>query len=311
MLCGIGAFVCWGVFPIYWRFLGHVPSTEVVCHRIVWSCVFLFGVAAWTGRKDQSLIGRSIRQHGWIRLLAIYSLAAVLISVNWFTFIWAVNHGRVLEASLGYYINPLFSVLLGVTFLHERLSRAQGFGIAIAACGVMVMAWASGAVPWIALALAASFAFYGMVKKKAPLPALQGLFLETVVLFLPALVYVLIRERSGDGAMVQHGFGTAGMLLLGGFVTVVPLAMFATAAQRIPLSTLGILQYIGPTLQFLFGVYVFNEPLTTGRLFGFSLVWVGSILFMAAMRHRHLASKRGLVKRRETVSVLPELPEVV
>ena len=289
LLCGIGAFTSWGLFPIYWRWLAHVPSVEVVCHRIVWSFVFLTAVVWFNHRRVERLqLARVPFTIDRRKLIATYSLAAILISINWFVFIWAVNHGRVIEASLGYYINPLLSVMLGVVFLRERLSRLQGIAIGIATIGVTVMAVAGGVMPWLSLSLAASFALYGMVKKVAPLPAILGLLIETTVLVLPAAGYIVWLELNQRGGMGQGDLKTICLLLLGGCVTVLPLALFATAAQRVSLSTLGILQYVGPTLQFFLGVAVYGEPLNNGKLIGFVFVWIGSIAFLAALRMQSL-----------------------
>ena len=302
--CALGAFVCWGLFPVYWRWLGHVPSVELVCHRIVWSFFFLLGFAilskknrvtaspaamAAIGTKtgtstDEAQPDSGVSRTNGFKVAFIYAAAALLISVNWFVFIWAVNHGRVLEASLGYYINPLLSVLLGVAVLGERLKRLQGLAIAVAAGGVAVMAYAGGGMPWLSLALAGSFAVYGLVKKAAPLPSMLGLLIETSVLLVPALAYVLMRESTGQGAIGSGTVTTIALLMLGGCITVLPLALFATAAPLVPLSTMGVLQYIGPTLQFTVGVLLFGEPFGTGRMIGFLLVWIGSIAFLWAGR---------------------------
>lgn len=292
--------------------LDHVPSAELVCHRIVWSFLFLLGFAvlsrsdqAWVSIAPQRSANAGQASPGRImsrwRIFWLYSVAAILISVNWFTFIWAVNHGRVLEASLGYYINPLLSVLLGVVVLGERLNRLQGVAIAIAAGGVSVMAYAGDAMPWISLALAGSFAVYGLVKKAAPLPSMTGLLIETAVLLLPALAYVLMQEWGDRGAMGSGTALTIFLLMLGGCITVLPLALFATAAQRVPLSMMGVLQYIGPTLQFSLGVLIFGEPFGLGRMIGFSLVWAGSIAFLWAGRSQ-IAADDSTPERPEDVA---------
>lgn len=294
---------------MYWRLLASVPSLELVCHRIIWSFVFLSVLAATRASLRRRTVPLCLidvpllAPVGRAKIGLIYTFAAVLISINWLTFIWAVNHGRVLEASLGYYINPLLSVLLGVLCLGERLSRFQGIAIAIAAVGVTVMAFAGGEMPWISLALAGSFAVYGLVKKAAPLSSMAGLLVETAVLILPALGYVLALEYSGSGAITQGSSVSISLLMLGGCITVLPLALFATAAQRVPLSTLGILQYVGPTLQLLIGIYIFKEPFGTGRLIGFSLVWIGSIVFLVALRSRHLSRHEA----NRTYAMAPEL----
>jgi len=212
--------------------------------------------------------------------LGVYTIAAVLISINWLVFIWAVNHGRVLEASLGYFINPLLSVLLGVVVVGERMTRPQGVAIMVAAAGVAVMGIGGNGLPWVSLVLAGSFAFYGLVKKSAPLPAMLGLLIETSVLLVPAIGYLAWRYSQGVGAMTERDPTTITLLIFGGCLTVLPLALFATAAQRVPLSMMGILQYFGPTLQFIVGVTVFGEVLTASRLLGFAFVWIGSSAFL-------------------------------
>ena len=229
------------------------------------------------------------------RIGLTYAIAAVLISINWLTFIWAVNNGQVLEASLGYYINPLFSVLLAVVCLGERMSRMQAAAIAIAAAGVSVMAFAGGAMPWVSIGLACSFALYGLVKKAAPLNAMTGLWIETAVLLVPAIIFLGKVETNGQGAIGDVAAGRGGLtalwLVLGGCITVMPLAFFATAAQRVPLSTMGMLQYIGPTLQLAIGVLLFNEPFGMARLAGFALVWLGSLTFLLAPKPKQQVSE--------------------
>ena len=305
LICAIAAFGCWGLFPLYWKLLASVPSFEVVCHRILWSFLFLSIVNAFNRWRTRSGLTSSSTTTAMgqtsgkppmsrVKIGLTYSLAAVLISINWLTFIWAVNNGQILEASLGYYINPLFSVLLAVVCLGERMSRKQATAIAIAAAGVSVMAFAGGAVPWIAIGLACSFAFYGLVKKAAPLSAMTGLWIETTVLLIPAIIFLWLVEVNGQGAIgdVAAGRGRwiALWLVLGGCITVLPLAFFATAAQRVPLSTMGMLQYIGPTLQLAIGVLLFNEPFGTARFAGFALVWLGSLTFLFAPKPKRQIS---------------------
>jgi len=290
LLCAIAAFTCWGLFPIYWRLLSHVPSVEVVCHRIVWSFVFLLTIAGFNYRRNSPLAEthRLKPKMSGLKLAGIYSLAAILISINWLVFIWAVNHNRILEASLGYYINPLLSVLLGVVYLGEKLNRLQGISIGVAASGVTAMAISGGGMPWISLALAGSFALYGMVKKAAPLPAMLGLLIETTALFLPAAGYLIWLKVDHQDATGPGDSATMILLVLGGCITIMPLAFFATAAQRVPLSTLGILQYFAPTLQFLVGALLYGESLNVGKLVGFIFVWIGSIAFLYAARRRSI-----------------------
>jgi chloramphenicol-sensitive protein RarD len=209
----------------------------------------------------------------------VYLIAAVLIGINWLTYVWAVNAGHIIETSLGYFINPLLSVSMGVFFLHEHLHARQWISIGLAAAGVLFLAIVHGSIPWIALTLAFSFAFYGLVKKTAPLGSLYGLTLETGILLLPALFFLFISDVNGTGAFLHTGT-TADILLAGaGIVTTIPLLMFASAARRIPLSLIGVLQYISPTLQFLIGVFIYHESFTFIQFIGYAIVWFALILF--------------------------------
>jgi len=213
------------------------------------------------------------------RVLAIYLFSSALLSVNWLVYVWAVNAGFVVETSLGYFINPLFSVMLGVIFLRERLRTWQWLPIGIAFLGVIYLTWVYGSLPWIALSLTLSFGFYGLVKKTAPLGSLFGLTMETGLAFVPALGYLIFTEISGGGAFGHMGIQSDLLMIGAGLVTIVPLLMFASAAQRIPLTMVGILQYIAPTLQFLIGVLVFKEPFAATKLIGFSMVWLALVIF--------------------------------
>jgi chloramphenicol-sensitive protein RarD len=212
--------------------------------------------------------------------MAAYLPAAGLISVNWLTFVWAVTHGFVVETSLGYFINPLLSILLGVFFLKERLRTIQWVSIALAALGILYLTIHHGSLPWIALVLAFSWAAYGLIKKIAPLGALQGLTLETALLLLPSVVYLIVLEKTGRAIFGHNDLTTDLLLAAGGLVTTIPLWFFAAAARLIPLSTMGFLQYIVPTLQFLVGVLLFREEFSTAKFVGFSLVWISLILLM-------------------------------
>ena len=276
VLYAISAYMMWGLFPLYWKQLESMPALQIIGHRIAWSFVLLLIVVLVTGQW------RAFRREAIsIKMIRIYLIAAVLISVNWFTYVWAVNHGFVVETSLGYYINPLFSVLLGVTIFHERLRPVQWAPVVVAALGVLYLTLTYRALPWIAIALALSFGLYGMVKKAAPLGSLYGLTLETSLLFAPALVYLVASELAGQGAFLHSGLTMNWMMVGAGLVTTVPLLLFASAAPRVPLTMIGILQYINPTMQFLLGVIVYHEPFTHDRLIGFGLVWLGLILFWA------------------------------
>ncbi len=274
VLYAIGAYILWGLFPLYWKQLETISALQLIGHRIGWSFILLFLVVWLTGRWQEF---RRLAFES--RILRIYSIAAVLISVNWFTYVWAVENGFVVETSLGYYINPLFSVLLGVIIFRERLRPIQWAPIALAAAGVGYLTFTYGSLPWIALTLAFTFGLYGLVKKTAPLNSLYGLTLETGLLFLPALIYLGYCEWIGQGAFLHSGALADWMMFGAGLVTTVPLLLFASAAPRVPLTTIGILQYINPTMQFLLGVLVYREPFTHDRLIGFSMVWAGLILF--------------------------------
>jgi chloramphenicol-sensitive protein RarD len=270
----IGAYAIWGLFPVYWKLLHHVPALQLVGHRIIWSflflIVFILFIRQWTGFRSTVFTGS---------VLWVYSLAAVLIGVNWLTYVWAINAGHIVEASLGYFINPLLSVLIGVIFLHEHLRPRQWISIGLAAAGVLFLTIVHGSIPWIALMLAFTFASYGFVKKIAPLGSMYGLTLETGILLLPALFYLFVCDRNGTGAFLHTGT-MADILLAGaGIVTTIPLLMFASAARRIPLSQIGILQYISPTLQFLIGVLIYKEPFSHIQFIGYAIVWLALILF--------------------------------
>lgn len=286
----IGAFTLWGLLPVYWKLLQHVPSVQLLGHRIVWSFVFLV-LVLWLGRRSGG-IRAALRKP---RVLGWYVLTAALIAVNWLTYIWAVNAGFIIETSLGYFINPLLSVALGVLFLRERLRRGQWAAIALATAGVLYLTFVYGAFPWIALTLAITFGVYGLVKKVAPLDSVNGLAVETAILFVPALGYLLSAEFGGDGAFVHAGLLSDVLLVGAGPVTTIPLWLFAAAARRIPLSQIGLLQYIGPTLQFSLGVAVYREPFSATRLIGFGIVWLALAIYTI----------EGAVVRRARLRALP------
>ena len=288
----LGAFITWGLFPIYWKLLAGVPALQLLGHRIVWSFLLLLGIIL-AGRQIILLRDKLTR-----RILLIYSVAAVLIAINWLMYVWAVGAGYIVETSLGYFINPLLSVLLGVLFLGERLRPFQWLPIGLAAAGVLYLTLAYGSLPWIALTLAITFGFYGLVKKMAPLGSLHGLTLETGILFVPALGFLLYSEITGKGAFL-HASPLIDVMLVGaGLVTVAPLLLFASAVQRIPLTTLGVLQYVNPTMQFLLGVVIFKEPFDQHRLIGFCAVWAGLILYGV---EGFLTKRRQIVQARQGI----------
>ncbi len=274
ILYGIGAYLLWGIFPIYWKWLHTVPAIQVISHRIIWSFVLL-ALILFVTRQWKAFRSAAFSR----RVVLIYLASAILLSINWLTYVWAVNAGFVIETSLGYFINPLISVLLGVIFLREKLRTWQWVPIGLAAIGVVYVAVSYGQFPWIALTLAFSFGIYGLVKKVAPLGSLYGLTLETGLLFLPAVGFLVYMQSIGQGAFLQGGF-IKDMLMIGaGVVTTIPLLLFASAAQLIPLSTVGVLQYITPTMMFLLGVLAYHEPFNRSHLIGFCIVWLALILF--------------------------------
>ena len=268
------SYVLWGFFPIYWKFLAGISSLQLTCHRIVWSFLLLL-----------ALVGRSREWRGlWTairspRVLGIYAAAAVTIAVNWLVFVWAANRGQIVQTSLGYFINPLLSVVLGVLFFRERLRPLQWLSVALAATGVLYLTVSLGTPPWIALFLAASFGTYGLMKKIAPLSAVQGLALETSILFAPAAAYLIWTEASGTGALMHSGGMRDTLMVASGPVTTIPLLLFAAGVRRIPLSLVGMLQYVNPTMQILIAVFMYREPFTRVQLTGFGLVWAALALF--------------------------------
>ena len=260
----------------YWKALHDVPSSQIVAHRLVWSLVFVGLVL--TARRNWGWLGKAIRQP---RVLLIFALSGTLLTVNWLVYIWGVNAGFIVETSLGYFINPLVNVLLGYVFLKERLRPMQWGALAVALAGVLYLTFSYGAFPWIALTLAFSFGLYGLIRKTAALNSAEGLFVETAVLFLPALGFLLFHELRGTGAL-GHVDGLTTLLLIGaGAVTSIPLILFAAGARRVTLTTLGLLQYIAPTMQFLIGVLVYGEPFGVGRVVGFGLIWAALVLYTA------------------------------
>lgn len=269
----LGAYVLWGLFPIYWKWLHNVSALQIVGHRIGWSFIFLLLVIFISGKWTR------FRSSLTPKALVVYLASGLLLSVNWLIYVWAVNAGHIVETSLGYFINPLLSVLLGVLFFRERLRPMQWMSLGLAAAGVLYLTFVYGSLPWIALSLAFSFAIYGLVKKLAPLGSLFGLTIETGAVFVPALLYLLLIDVQGQGSFIHGGVTTSVLLVGTGLVTAVPLLMFASAVQRIPLSLVGIMQYITPTMQFLIGVFIYREAFTTSRLIGFSFVWVALLLF--------------------------------
>jgi len=279
---GLGAYLLWGLLPVYWKALRTVPAPEILAHRIVWSFGFL-ALLVILSRQGRTLLAAATQR----RTLAIYLGAALLLGLNWFVYIWAVNHDRIVETSLGYYINPLVSVALGVVVLRERLGAIQWMAVGIAALGVLFLTWQYGAFPWIAVVLALSFACYGLIKKTAPLPALPGLTIETALLWLPAAGYLGALESQGIGYFGQSGGWGDSLLVLTGVVTALPLLLFASAARLVKLSTLGLLQYVSPTCGLILGVAVYGEPFPRARALGFGIIWLALAVYWLASRAAH------------------------
>ena len=271
---GIAAYACWGLFPIYWKWLVHVSALELISHRIIWSCVMLTVIIFLT--RQWQAFRQAIQAP---RVLRIYLVAAILISINWLVYVWAVISGYVVESSLGYFINPLVSVALGVIILRERLRPGQWLPIILATIGVLYLTWAYGKPPWIALTLAFTFGVYGFVKKTAPLNSLYGLSLETGILIVPATLFLIYSEVVGQGAFLNTGLIADALMMGAGVVTTIPLLLFASAARRIPLSLMGVLQYLAPTLQFLCGIWIYHEPFSQTQFIGFGIVWIALIIF--------------------------------
>lgn len=275
ILYGIGAYTLWGFLPIYWKLLHTVPALQVIGHRISWSflllAVYILIIGEW--KKFQAAALR------W-KTIGIYAVAAILLSFNWLIYVWGVNAGFIVETSLGYFINPLISVLLGVIFLRERLRPIQWIPVGLAVIGVGYLTFAYGRLPWIAISLALTFGFYGFVKKLSPLGSLYGLTLETGIVFPLAVLYLAILEFNGSAAFLHDGMDVDVFIIGAGLVTTIPLLLFASAARQIPLTVVGLLQYIAPTFQFLIGVFLYEEPFDFTRFTGFAMVWVALIIFV-------------------------------
>ena len=285
-------FVIWGVVPLYWHLLKVVPSLHIIAHRIVWSTLLVVG---WLLLKDG--FGWLQRIRAQPRALAVLGLTSLLIAFNWGLYIWAVNAGHVVETSLGYFINPLINVVLGVLVLKERLRTLQWVAVAFAALGVAWLTWQSGAPPWIALGLASTFALYGLLRKIVSVDPVAGLGVESLYLILPALAYVAWGEAGhGGGFLDGWGWQIDALLVFGGVVTAIPLIGFAYGVRRIPLSLVGLLQYIAPTLQLLIGVLVFKEAFGMEQAIGFALIWLGLMVFAG----------EGLLRSRRKPALLAE-----
>ncbi len=274
LLYGFMAYFIWGVLPIYWKQIQDVPALEIISHRMAWSFFFTAGLIAL--RQEFSQIRQLLHQP---KTLLTFFISALLLVLNWLVYIWAVNAGYIVDASLGYFINPLVNVLLGVVFLREKLRSWQWISVGIAAVGVLYLAISYGVIPWIGLTLALTFGFYGFIRKKVTQNSSHGFFLETGFIFIPALAYLFYLEFQGVGAFGHLSFFENSLLTLTGVITAIPLVMFGFAAQNVNLSTLGFMQYIAPTLQFLIGVLVYAEDFSSNRIIGFSVIWLALLVY--------------------------------
>ncbi len=269
------SFMVWGLMPLYWHLLKAVPSMQIVFHRIVWSTVLVMGWLCW--KQGLQWWKQAVAKP---RVAWLLALSGTLIAFNWGLYIWAVNAGHVVETSLGYFINPLLNVVLGVLLLRERLNAAQWTAVGVAAAGVLWLTFNYGSFPWIALALAGSFGLYGLIRKVAAVDSIPGLGIESAYLFLPALGMLLWAETHGQGGFFGGwGLGLDALLIVGGALTALPLIGFAYAVRRIPYSVVGLMQYIAPTMQLLIGVLAFGEPFDRDRAIGFVFIWIGLAVF--------------------------------
>lgn len=275
-LAAATGFLIWGLVPLYWKQLAAINPVELITHRIVWSLVFLLGVVAW--QRNFPALGNAFKKP---RLVGLNLLSSTLLAANWTVYVWAVNTGHVIESSLGYFLVPLFNVALGSLVLHERLRPLQWTAIGCAALGVGFLLFRVGHVPWIALSIASTWAGYGLLKKKSELGAITGLTVETLVLFPIAAGLLLWWHHTGEGALGRVDARQHAFVLIVGVVTAVPLLLFSYGAQRIRLTTLGLLQYLAPSVQFLLGYFLYREPFDTARLQAYAFIWFGLALYSA------------------------------
>jgi chloramphenicol-sensitive protein RarD len=278
VMIALGAFLIWGMSPIYFKSLKGIPALEILLHRMVWSFLLLLPIVVATRRWHEF---KSVILDG--RKLLVLSITTILVSGNWFVFIWAVNSDRILEASLGYYINPLINILLGMVILNERLRRPQIGAVCLAATGVVYMTVQVGTLPWVSLVLAFSFAFYGLIRKVAPVNALVGLTVETLLLSLPAAAYLVYMGMEGRGAYLHLHWATDLLLMCAGLMTAVPLLLFTAGARRIHYSTVGILQYVAPSCNFLLALMIYREPIEPAQWITFLLIWTALAIYTLDM----------------------------
>jgi chloramphenicol-sensitive protein RarD len=283
IIYALAAFLSWGLLPVYWKAIKTVPAFETLCHRIVWSAVLITLLMVF--KKRLSVLKSSL---GSLKMVGLQLVAGLLIGLNWYTYIWAMNNNQVVEASLGYYICPLSTIFLGTVFLRERLSVLQWVSVLLAFSGVFILTLHYGVMPWVAISLAFTFSLYGLLKKKTPFDAISGLGIEMSLLFLPALFFLGFFEYQGSSAFFHWGPYTTLFLIFTGLITFAPLYWFAESAKRIDLSTIGFIQYVAPTCQLLLGIFVYQEAFSRTHLITFSLIWIALALFsLEGIRKRH------------------------
>ncbi|UNK37071.1 EamA family transporter RarD [Shinella sp. H4-D48] len=283
------AYLLWGFLPFFMKAVAHIPAAEVVAHRIIWSVPLAGLVLVWLGRTGDIKV--ALRSP---RMIAMATLTAVLITINWGIYVWAIGAGRAIETALGYYVNPLFSIFLGAVLLKEKLDRAQMVAIALAAVAVAILAFDAGGLPWVSLGLCVSWAFYAFCRKALPIGPNQGFFLEVLILSVPAIGYIIWLESTGQGHFGDTGMADVLWLLSCGVVTAIPLMIYANGAKLLRLSTIGIMQYIAPTMIFIIAVFAFGEPFGTVKLIAFVFIWAALFIYSGPMlrsaRNRRLAA---------------------
>jgi chloramphenicol-sensitive protein RarD len=291
LIAGIAAFVTWGLVPVYWKLLQRVPAPEILGHRFVWTSAFLIILLSWQQRWPE------VRDAGRSRRTMSHCLTSgVMIAINWFFFIWAVNIGRVIETSLGYFMTPLMNVLLGAVFLRERLTRLQLISVLLATLAVLNLTFGYGRFPWVAIVLCVTFGLYGLLRKKSGTRPIPGLFLETIILTPLALAYLAILQRNGTLIFGPHELSLSLLLIICGVVTSVPLVWFGHAARHLRLTTIGFLQYLAPSCTFFLGVFLYHEPFTRTHLLTFTLIWTALIILTveAVLRWRSTRSRAAI-----------------
>lgn len=277
-LYALSAYLLWGVLPFYMKAVAHIPAIEVVAHRALWSVPVAGALLVWLGRTSD--IRRALLTP---RTLLMGMLTAALITFNWCIYVWAIAADRTVETALGYYINPLFSIFLGAILLGEKLTRPQVLAILLAAAAVALLTWETGGLPWVSIGLAVSWAFYALFKKTLPIGPAQGFFLEVLILAVPALGYIIWAETTGNGHFGDQGIGDVWLLMASGVATAVPLILYANGAKLLRLSTIGIMQYIAPTIIFMVAVFVFREPFSREQALAFGLIWLALAIYSWSM----------------------------